>query len=170
MESGSNSEQEHTEKGGEMMRIGIAADHGGFELKEQLIVALRTAGYEVEDFGARELDTRDDYPDFVIPLARMVAKGDVSRGLAICGSGVGACVAANKIPGVQAALITDSFSAHQGVEDDDMNVMCLGGLVTARALAWDLVQAFLNAHFKGEERFMRRLEKVSALETGRRKE
>jgi ribose 5-phosphate isomerase B len=147
-----------------MMRIGIAADHGGFELKEQLIVALRDAGYEVEDFGAHEPDTGDDYPDFVIPLARMVAKGDVTRGLAICGSGVGACVAANKVRGVRAALITDSFSAHQGVEDDDMNVMCLGGLVTGHALAWELVKSFLNADFKAEEKYMRRLNKVSALE------
>ena len=149
------------------MRIGIAADHGGFELKVQLIADLKIAGYEVEDFGAHELVTGDDYPDFVVPLARAVAKGEITRGLAICGSGVGACVAANKVPGVRAALITDSFSAHQGVEDDDMNVMCLGGRVTGYALSWDLVQAFLNAHFKGDERFKRRLEKVAALEKER---
>ena len=150
------------------MRIGIAADHGGFELKVQLTVALKTAGYEVEDFGAHELVTGDDYPDFVVPLARAVAKGEITRGLAICGSGVGACVAANKVPGVRAALITDSFSAHQGVEDDDMNVMCLGGRVTGYALSWDLVRTFLNAHFKGDERFRRRLEKVAALEKERK--
>ena len=146
------------------MRIGIAADHGGFELKAQLIADLKNAGYEVEDFGAHELVTGDDYPDFVVPLARAVAKGEITRGLAICGSGVGACVAANKVPGVRAALITDSFSAHQGVEDDDMNVMCLGGGVTGYALSRDLVQTFLNAHFKGNERFKRRLAKVAALE------
>ena len=146
------------------MRIGIAADHGGFELKAQLTAALKAAGYEVTDFGAHELVTGDDYPDFVIPLAIAVAKGVVTRGLAICGSGVGACVAANKVSGVRAALITDSFSAHQGVEDDDMNVMCLGGRVTGQALSWDLVQTFLNAHFKGDERFRRRLAKVAALE------
>ena len=146
------------------MRIGIAADHGGFELKVQLTTALKNAGYDVMDFGARELITGDDYPDFVVPLSRAVAKGEVARGLAICGSGVGACVAANKVPGVRAALITDSFSAHQGVEDDDMNVMCLGGLVTGYALSWDLVRTFLSAHFKGDERFKRRLEKVTALE------
>jgi ribose 5-phosphate isomerase B len=151
-----------------MMRIGIAADHGGFELKVQLTVALKAAGYEVEDFGAHELVTGDDYPDFVVPLARAVAKGEITRGLAICGSGVGACVAANKVPSVRAALITDSFSAHQGVEDDDMNVMCLGGRVTGYALSWDLVQMFLNANFKGDERFKRRLEKVSALERERK--
>ena len=150
------------------MRIGIAADHGGFELKVQLIADLKTAGYEVEDFGAHELVKGDDYPDFVVPLARAVAKGEITRGLAICGSGVGACVAANKVPGVRAALITDSFSAHQGVEDDDMNVMCLGGRVTGYALSWDLVRTFLNAHFKGDERFRRRLEKVAALEKERK--
>ena len=150
------------------MRIGIAADHGGFELKVQLTVVLKTAGYEVEDFGAHELVTGDDYPDFVVPLARAVAKGEITRGLAICGSGVGACIAANKVPGVRAALITDSFSAHQGVEDDDMNVMCLGGRITGYALSWDLVKAFLNAHFKGAERFRRRLAKVAALEKERK--
>jgi ribose 5-phosphate isomerase B len=147
------------------MRIGIAADHGGFELKVQLTAGLKAAGYEVVDFGAHELVTGDDYPDFVVPLARAVARGEVTRGLAICGSGVGACVAANKVPGVRAALITDSFSAHQGVEDDDMNVMCLGGRVTGYSLSWDLVQTFLNAHFKGIERFKRRLAKISELES-----
>jgi ribose 5-phosphate isomerase B len=147
------------------MRIGIAADHGGFELKVQLTAGLKAAGYEVVDFGAHELVTGDDYPDFVVPLARAVARGEVTRGLAICGSGVGACVAANKVPGVRAALITDSFSAHQGVEDDDMNVMCLGGGVTGYSLSWDLVQTFLNAHFKGIERFKRRLAKISELES-----
>jgi ribose 5-phosphate isomerase B len=150
-----------------MMRIGIAADHGGFELKVQLTAALKAAGYEVTDFGAHELVTGDDYPDFVVPLARAVASSEVSRGLAICGSGVGACVAANKVPGVRAALITDSFSAHQGVEDDDMNVMCLGGRVTGQALSWDLVRTFLSARFKGDERFRRRLAKVTALERER---
>jgi len=158
----------NTEYGGEIMRIGMAADHGGFELKVQLTVALKAAGYEVEDFGAHELIPGDDYPDFVVPLARAVAKGEITRGLAICGSGVGACVAANKVPGVRAALITDSFSAHQGVEDDDMNVMCLGGRVTGYALSWDLVQTFLNAHFNGAERFRRRLAKVAALEKERK--
>jgi ribose 5-phosphate isomerase B len=148
-----------------MMRIGIASDHGGFVLKVQLTAALKTAGYEVTDFGAYELVKGDDYPDFVVPLARAVVRGGViTRGIAVCGSGVGACVAANKVSGVRAALITDSFSAHQGVEDDDMNVMCLGGRVTGYALAWDLVQMFLSAHFKGDERFSRRLAKVAALE------
>jgi ribose 5-phosphate isomerase B len=147
-----------------MMRIGIAADHGGFELKGQLTVSLKDAGYDVADFGAHEVEPGDDYPDLVVPLARAVARGEVTRGLAICGSGVGACVVANKVPGVRAALITDSYSAHQGVEDDDMNVMCLGGRVTGPALSWDLVQIFLSARFKGAERFKRRLAKVAALE------
>ena len=146
------------------MRVGIAADHGGLELKMYLTTALTAAGYEVVDFGAHELVEGDDYPDFVVPLARALVRGDVDRGLAVCGSGVGACVAANKVAGVRAALITDSFSAHQGVEDDDMNVMCLGGRVTGHALAWDLVQTFLSARFKGSERFQRRLAKVAALE------
>ena len=146
------------------MPIGIAADHGGFELKARLAAALKAVGYEVLDFGAHELVKGDDYPDFVVPLAQAVARGELTRGLAICGSGVGACVAANKVPGVRAALITDCFSAHQGVEDDDMNIMCLGGLVTGYALSWDIVQIFLDAHFKGDERFNRRLEKVASLE------
>ena len=146
------------------MRLGIAADHGGFELKEKVGEELRALGHEVVDFGAQDYDSQDDYPDFVVPLARAVARGEVERGLAICGSGVGACVAANKIPGVRASLITDPYSAHQGVEDDAMNVMCLGGRVTCYALAWELVQTFLQARFKGDERFRRRLEKVAALE------
>ena len=112
------------------MRVGVAADHGGFELKGQMLEELKAAGYDVVDYGAQEYDAADDYPDFVVPLARAVAQGEVDRGLAICGSGVGASVAANKIRGVRAALITDAFSAHQGVEDDDMNIMCLGGRVT----------------------------------------
>ncbi len=146
------------------MRVGLAADHGGFELKEQMIEELRGAGYEIVDYGAREYQAQDDYPDFVVPLGQAVAKGKVERGLAICGSGVGASVAANKVRGVRAALITDPYSAHQGVEDDDMNIMCLGGRVTCYALAWELIQTFLQARFKGAERFRRRLEKVAALE------
>jgi len=145
-------------------RIGIATDHGGFALKEELIASLRNAGCHVVDFGNDLLDPNDDYPDFVAPLARAVANGQVVRGLAICGSGVGACIVSNKIPGVRAALITDCFSAHQGVEDDDMNVMCLGAMVTGPALSWDLVKTFLNARYVGVERYRRRLEKVAALE------
>jgi len=146
------------------MRIGISADHGGFHLKRQLITELKTMGYEVVDFGAHDLTPEDDYPDFVVPMAKAVARKDVERGVAICGSGVGACVVANKIPRIRAALITDVFSAHQGVEDDDMNVICLGARVIGYALASDLIQAFLKARFKGSERFQRRLKKVTALE------
>jgi ribose 5-phosphate isomerase B len=145
-------------------RIGIAADHGGFELKEFLAGKLREAGYEVTDFGDRQLKSDDDYPDFVIPLARAVAAGTVERGIGICGSGVGASIAANKVAGVRAGLIDESFSAHQGVEDDDLNMICFGGLLAGHALAWELTQTFLAARFKGAERFCRRLEKIAQLE------
>lgn len=146
------------------MQLGIAADHGGFELKERLTVELKAMGHEVRDFGAHELLAGDDYPDYVIPLAEAVARGEINRGLAICGSGVGACIAANKVAGIRAALITEVFSAHQGVEDDDMNLMCLGGRVTGYELALDLVRIYLGAHFKGGERFRRRLDKVAKIE------
>lgn len=146
------------------MRVGIAADHGGFELKEQVAKVLRATGYEVADFGAQSLDPTDDYPDFIVPLAKAVASGEVERGVAVCGSGVGTCVAANKVAGVRAALISDVFSAHQGVEDDDMNLICLGGRVTGYALAWDLIRTFLTARFVGAERHRRRLAKIAALE------
>jgi ribose 5-phosphate isomerase B len=148
-----------------LKRVGIAADHGGFELKEFLAGKLREAGYEVTDFGDRQLKSDDDYPDFIIPLARAVAAGTVDRGVGICGSGVGASIAANKVAGVRAALIDENFSAHQGVEDDDLNMICFGGLLVGRALAWELVQTFLAARFKGAERFRRRLEKVAQLES-----
>jgi ribose 5-phosphate isomerase B len=167
MESENYIEKRSTENRRETMRIGIAADHGGFELKVQLVAALTFAGYRIKDFGAIELKDGDDYPDFVVPLAKAVSKGEITRGLAICGSGVGACIAANKVHGVRAALISDSFSAHQGVEDDDMNVMCLGGGITGSSLAWELVQAFLGADFKAEEKYIRRLNKVAALEKGK---
>ncbi|WP_298439076.1 RpiB/LacA/LacB family sugar-phosphate isomerase [Geobacter sp.] len=146
------------------MKIGIAADHGGFTMKERLAQALRGAGHEVTDFGAFSLDPLDDYPDFVIPLAGAVAKGEVERGVALCSSGVGASIAANKVRGVRAALVHDNFSAHQGVEDDDMNVICLGSLVVGYAQAWELVSGFLAASFSSAERHRRRLAKVAALE------
>ncbi len=146
------------------MRVGIAADHAGFDLKRELVEDLKASGYEMVDLGAHELNPEDDYPDLVIPLAEAVATGEVQRGIALCGSGVGACVVANKIPGVRAALIMDGFSAHQGVEDDDMNVICLGARVTGKALAMDLIQTFLLARFKDAERFRRRLAKIAALE------
>lgn len=146
------------------MRIGVAADHGGYDLKTRLAAELGPLGYDVADYGATARDPQDDYPDYVLPLARAVAAGEVERGIALCGSGVGACVAANKIAGVRAALITDAFSAHQGVEDDDMNLICLGGRVTAHALALDLTRIFLEARFKGDERFRRRLKKIATVE------
>ena len=146
------------------MRVGIATDHGGFQLKQILVGKLRAAGHEVVDFGAHEEKREDDYPDYVIPLCRAVAGGEVGRGLAVCGSGVGATVCANKIKGVRACLIEDHFSAKQGVEDDDMNVLCLGGRIEGPELAWDLVQTFLKAAFSGAERHRRRLQKIAALE------
>jgi len=146
------------------MKIGLAADHGGFRLKEIIHSFLAKLGHEVVDFGAYKLDNADDYPDFVIPLAEAVAGGEVERGVAICGSGVGASVAANKVHGVRAALINDHFSAHQGVEDDDLNVICLGGRVTGNMAAEEYIMAFLNAQFTGAERHVRRLGKVKKLE------
>lgn len=147
------------------MKIGIAADHGGFKLKEILQVFLKAQDFEVKDFGAFTLNNQDDYPDFVIPLALALAQQEVDRGVAVCGSGVGAAIAANKVAGVRAALINDHFSAHQGVEDDDMNLICLGGRVTGYMAAQELVVAFLEATFTGAERHIRRLEKVHLLET-----
>lgn len=145
-------------------KIGICADHGGFELKEKIYSFLIKYQFQVVDFGAKELDNNDDYPDYVIPLAKAVAAGEVFRGIAICGSGVGACIAANKVSGVRSALIQDYFSAHQGVEDDDMNLICLGGRVTGYASAEEMVMAFLNAKFIGAERHIRRLREIQKLE------
>ncbi len=146
------------------MRVGIAADHGGFKLKSCLTESLHGSGYEVVDFGASQLDPTDDYPDRIVPLARAVAAGEVDRGVALCGSGVGATVAANKVPGVRAGLINHVFCAHQGVEDDDMDICCLGGKVVGSALAWELVETFLTARFSGASRHQRRVAKVLALE------
>ncbi|WP_312818133.1 RpiB/LacA/LacB family sugar-phosphate isomerase [Kaistella carnis] len=147
-----------------LLKIGICADHGGFELKEKIISFLLKNEFQPVDFGAKELNDADDFPDYVIPLAKAVAAGEVFRGIAICGSGVGACIVANKVYGVRAALITEYFSAHQGVEDDDMNLICLGGRVTGYASAEELVLAFLNAEFIGAERHLRRLKKIQNLE------
>jgi ribose 5-phosphate isomerase B len=151
----------------ELVRVGIAADHGGFELKHLLSGRLHEAGYAVSDYGDHRARPDDDYPDFIVLLARAVARGEVDRGVALCGSGVGACVVANKVAGVRACLIHESFSAHQGVEDDDLNLICLGGLVVGPAAAWELVQAFLTARFSGAERHRRRLAKVAELDLGR---
>ena len=146
------------------MKIGVAADHGGFEMKRQLAKLLAAEGHEVVDFGNKVYDSDDDYPDFTIPLARAVAIGEVQRGVLVCGSGVGASVAANKVNGVRAALCEDHFSARQGVEDDDMNIVCFGGRTMGIALAWDCAKNFLDAKFSGAERHRRRLAKVTQLE------
>ena len=146
------------------MRVGIATDHGGFGLKADLVAQLRAAGHDVVDFGADKLSPDDDYPDFVVPLAEAVAAGTVERGVAVCGSGVGASICANKLPGVRAALIHDHFSAGQGVEDDHMNILCLGGRTVGPSVAWELVQTFLAAEYSQAPRHLRRLGKVATLE------
>jgi ribose 5-phosphate isomerase B len=146
------------------VKIGLAGDHGGFELKAVISQALRGEGHEVVDFGPAALVPEDDFPLYVVPLARAVAKGEVERGIAICGSGVGASIAATKVKGARAALVHDAFSAHQGVEDDDMNVLCLGGRVVGTALAKELVRTFLAARFTGGERFRRRLGQIARVE------
>jgi ribose 5-phosphate isomerase B len=146
------------------MHVGIATDHGGFGLKEDLVAHLRAAGHQVVDFGAYSLAPGDDYPDFVVPLAQAVSAGQVERGVAVCGSGVGAAVCANKVPGVRAALIGDHFSARQGVEDDHMNIICLGGRTIGPSVAWDFVETFLASEFSQAERHLRRLSKVASLE------
>jgi len=155
-----------SESSSAVLTVGIAADHGGYELKEYVSGKLRAAGHRVTDFGDAGLRPDDDFPDYVVPLARAVASAQVSRGIAICGSGVGAAIVANKVPGARACLITEIFSARQGVEDDDMNVLCLGGHVVGHELAWQLVQAFLAARFTGAARFQRRLAKIADLERG----
>jgi ribose 5-phosphate isomerase B len=146
------------------MRVAIGADHGGFAMKEQLVKRLAAEGHEVIDFGNPVFDAADDYPDFAIPLAEAVAEGDVERGILLCGSGVGASVAANKVIGARAALCHDRYSARQGVEDDAVNILCLGGRTTGIEVAWDCVEAFLSAKFSGAARHRRRLEKVKELE------
>jgi ribose 5-phosphate isomerase B len=147
-----------------MMRVGIASDHGGFVLKGQVAQSLCTLECEIVDRGAYGLNPADDYPDFIVALARAIAAGQVERGVALCGSGLGASIAANKVSGVRAGLIRDVFSARQDVEDDDMNVICLGGKVIGAALALELIETFLTAHFSGAPRHRRRLAEVQTLE------
>lgn len=143
--------------------VALGTDHGGFELKNKISAWLRE-GYEILDMGAHELDPADDYPDFAFAVARAVALGEAQRGIIICGSGVGACIAANKIPGVRACLCHDTYSAQQGVEHDDMNILCLGARVVGAELARELITVFLKAHFTGEERHCRRLKKILTVE------
>ena len=147
------------------MKIGIAADHGGFHAKQKLLTFLHEMeDITVMDYGADQYDAQDDYPDFAAALATALSKGEVERGIAICGSGVGASIAANKVPGVRAALICDTYSARQGVEHDDMNIICFGARVFGEELIKEMTKAFLNARFSGEERHVRRLNKVKELE------
>ena len=146
------------------MKVAIAADHGGFALKQELTPLLKSLSCEVLDLGAHRLEPTDDYPDYARYVGQAIQTGQASRGIIICGSGVGACVAANKLHGVRAGLCHDTYSAAQGVEHDDMNVLCLGARIIGIALASDLIRAFLGATFDTDERFVRRLEKVNAME------
>ncbi|MGH2536146.1 MAG: ribose 5-phosphate isomerase B [Candidatus Promineifilaceae bacterium] len=146
------------------MKLVIGADHAGFELKQWLAEQLRGRGHELVDVGAHRYERDDDYPDFAAAVARAVTAGEGERGILVCGSGVGACVAANKIQGARACLCHDIYSAVQGVEHDDMNILCLGGLIVGRALALKLVEGFVAAEFIGSGRYLRRLEKVIALD------
>ena len=146
------------------MRIAVAADHAGFPLNERVIQELRASGHEVEDFGTHDPDLPDDYPDYALAVGRAVQNGTVEIAILICGSGVGASVAANKLRGVRAALCADTYSAHQSREHDDCNVLCLGARVTGSELAMELVRAFVAARFNGEERHRRRLAKVNDIE------
>jgi ribose 5-phosphate isomerase B len=146
------------------MKIAIACDHGGYPLKQPLIDLMQGLGHEVLDLGAHELDAKDDYPDFARYVGQAIQHGQAQRGVLLCGSGVGASVAANKQDGVRAAVCHDTYSAGQGVEHDDMNVLCLGARIVGESLAVELVKAFVNAQFTGEQRHVRRLEKVKAIE------
>lgn len=147
------------------MRIALGTDHAGFELREKVARVLADLGHDVEDVGAHSYDPDDDYPDFARLVAEAVAAGAAERGVLVCGSGVGASVAANKVAGVRAAMCHDTYSAHQGVEHDDMNVLCMGARVIGEELAREVVTAFLGAAFSGEERHVRRVAKIKAIES-----
>ncbi len=146
------------------MRIAVAADHGGFPYKARVLEIVEEMGYEGLDLGAHSLDPADDYPDFARYIGDAIQHGQADRGILLCGSGVGACIAANKMKGVRASVCHDVYSAHQGVEHDDMNVLCLGSRIIGPQLLEDLVRAFLSAEFSPAERFQRRLDKVIAME------
>jgi ribose 5-phosphate isomerase B len=146
------------------MKLAVAADHGGVPLNEIVIEELRRLGHDVVDLGGHDANNGDDYPDYAEALGRKIASGEVERGILICGSGVGASVAVNKIRGVRGGLCHDTYSAHQGVEHDNCNVLCLGARVVGRELALELVRAFIGANFTGEPRHQRRLEKILAIE------
>lgn len=146
------------------MRVALGADHGGFQLKNEVFASLEKDGHEPLDLGAHSLEADDDYPDFTRAVVEAVLSGQAERGILICGSGVGSSIAANKFRGIRAGLCHDTYSAHQGVEHDDMNVLCLGDRVIGRALALELVRTFLAARFSGAERHLRRLSKVRSFE------
>ena len=150
------------------MRIAIGADHGGFPLNERVIEELRASGHEITDFGTHDGTKPDDYPDYALLVGEAVQSGAAEIGILICGSGVGASVAANKLRGVRAALCGDTYSAHQSREHDDCNVLCLGARVVGHELAMEIVRAFVAARFTGEERHRRRLAKINAIEEGMR--
>ena len=150
------------------MRIAVAADHAGFDLKQLLAQHAAQGGHDVADLGTNRPDQPDDYPDFAEALGRAVQRGEAERGILICGSGVGASIAANKLLGIRAGLCHDTYSAHQGVEHDDMNILVLGSRVIGSELARDIVDTFLCARFTGEERHARRLAKVKALDERKR--
>ncbi len=152
------------------MKILIGADHGGFELKQALAAKLSAGGHKVVDLGAFDYDSADDYPDFALAVARGVAAGEGDRGIVVCGSGVGASVAANKVQGVRAAICHDTYSAHQGVEHDDLNVLCLGGRIIGQSLGEEIVASFVSAAYSGEERHQRRLQKVLDVDVSRNPE
>ena len=149
------------------MKIAIAADHGGFPLKADLVERLKQAGHEPIDLGAHEYIAGDDYPDYAVLVGRAVQSGQAKRGIVICGSGVGACVAANKLTGIRAGVCHDTYSAHQGVEHDDMNVLCIGARIIGVELACEIVLAFARATFNTGERYQRRLNKVLQIEQDR---
>ena len=146
------------------MRIALGADHAGFELRDNIARVLADLGHDVEDMGAHTYDPQDDYPDFARLVATAVADGSVERGVLVCGSGVGASVAANKVVGVRAAMCHDTYSAHQGVEHDDMNILCLGARIIGDELAREIAGSFASAKFSGEERHKRRLGKLLDME------
>jgi ribose 5-phosphate isomerase B len=143
------------------VKIVIASDHGGFELKQKLYSWLSENGYNIKDLGNRNFDPKDDYPDFAASVAEEISSGKADRGIILCGSGVGACITANKFKNVRASVCHDTYSAHQGVEHDSMNVICIGARVIGENLAKEIVEAFIKAEFQKEERFIRRLEKLN---------
>jgi ribose 5-phosphate isomerase B len=150
--------------GEKSLRIAVGTDHSGLDLKQLVVDVLKAQGHDVEDVGAHEFDPLDDYPDFALSVAEAVAAGNAERGVIVCGSGVGASIAANKVPGVRAAMCHDTYSAHQGVEHDDMNVLCMGARIIGIELAKEVLDSFVAARFTGEERHLRRLNKVKAIE------